>query len=618
MKKIITSLAVVSLFTMTAHAAAPDSLRNRNINEVIVTGSNQAINRNLLPYSVSVISHKQLEATGKTQLLSAISGEVPSLFVSERNIFGFGVSKGGSGGIKIRGIGSSPTNAILMMVDGQPQFAGLYSHPVADFYETEYVEHVEVLRGPASVLYGSNAMGGVINVITRQPQRDGYHATLTSQYGSYNTWQNALTTTNRQGKFTSVMSLGYDKTDGVQSGLDFKQYSAYKKVGYEFSDFWKGSADFSIMQFIGNDPIYPRLTNSESTDIYHQNVVRGETSLTLSNKYAKTNGAMRIYYSWGNHYVDDPKHFHSLDDRAGILLYQNIQPWKNASATLGFDFATYSGSIPVSDSKEHTPGSMSTMGHESITEFSPYVTLSQNLFNNILTLNGGIRMANSDRFGTHWIPQAGFAVRPAEGWTIKGSLAKGYRNPSFKELYLYKMANRDLKAENMMNYEVTIGKHFSQYLTADLTGYFSEGKDMIQVINSKNVNTGRFINKGIELSLNSNPINNLTLRGSYSYLYTTLSNLTGAPRSQYFLGASWQPISRLSVDLQGRYTSHLYVSDKTDLQNYALLDLKLAYKILDCLEVFSTLNNITDSKYTINEGYKMPGFTAMGGVKLKL
>ncbi len=81
-----------------------DTTRVHNLGEVVVTGSNQATSRNLLPYTVSVVSSRQLEATGHTQLLSAISGEVPSLFVSQRNMFGFGVSNGGSGGIKIRGV----------------------------------------------------------------------------------------------------------------------------------------------------------------------------------------------------------------------------------------------------------------------------------------------------------------------------------------------------------------------------------------------------------------------------------------------------------------------------------------------------------------------------------
>ena len=178
-KSVLIGMAMMSIASQAAERV--DSSRVYGLQDVVVTGSNQATSHNLLPYTVSVISSQQLESSGKTQLLSAISGEVPSLFVSQRNIFGFGVSSGGSGGIKIRGVGGSPTNSILMMVDGQPQFVGLFSHPVADFYETEYVDHVEVLRGPGSVLYGSNAMGGVINVITKRAQQDGVHTVLTSQ-----------------------------------------------------------------------------------------------------------------------------------------------------------------------------------------------------------------------------------------------------------------------------------------------------------------------------------------------------------------------------------------------------------------------------------------------------
>jgi len=147
-------------------------------------------------------------------------------------------------------------------------------------------------------------------------------------------------------------------------------------------------------------------------------------------------------------------------------------------------------------------------------------------------------MANSDMFDTQWIPQGGFVVRPGKEWMVKGSVAKGYRNPSFRELYLYRTANTDLNPENMVNYELTIGKRFSRYFGFDITGYFSEGSNMIQTENMKNVNTGSFINKGIEVSVQSQPLNNLTLNASYSYMHTTLSNLTAAPKNQYFIGAS--------------------------------------------------------------------------------
>ena len=610
-----------------------DTTRVHGLGEVVVTGSNQATSRNLLPYTVSIVNSRQLEATGKTQLLSALSGEVPSLFVSQRNIFGFGVSNGGSGGIKIRGVGGSPTNAILMMVDGQPQFAGLYSHPVADFYETEYVDHVEVLRGPGSVLYGSNAMGGVINVITKQARQDGVHTTLSSQYGSYNTWQSSLTNMVRKGKFSSLVSLGYDRTDGLQDHFDFKQASLYAKLGYDVAKNWSLFADYSLMNFIGNDPIYAKLRNAESNDIYHQNVTRGEASVTLSNQYAAsaTNGAVRIYYSYGNHYIDDPNHFHSLDDRFGILAYQNFSPWKMATATVGFDFNTYTGKIPMSGGHAYGDGSrpaqMQTIDRKSITEYSPYITLQQALFKGILTLNGGLRMANSDRFGSHWLPQVGFAVHPGDDWTLKASLAKGYRNPSFREMYLYAVANPDLNPESMMNYEATIAKHFSRYLSMDVTAYFSEGSNLIQTASvptaeggttNRNMNTGSFINKGIEVSAQSHPLDVLSLRASYSFMHTSLSNLTAAPKNQYFLGIGWQALKWLSVDAELKGVGGLYVADNVERQNYALLGLRLTYKPVKFLDIFAHVDNIANAKYQINYGYGMPGFTAMGGVKVRL
>lgn len=605
-------LLVAVVLGSTARAAVGDSSIVHGLDEVVVTGSNKAMPRNLLPYTVSVVDSRQLEATGKTQLLSAISGKVPSLFVSQRGLFGFGVSNGGSGGIKIRGVGGSPTSGVLMMVDGQPQFAGLYSHPVADFYGTEYVDHVEILRGPGSVLYGSNAMGGVINVITRQARQDGIYTTLSSQYGSYNTWQTTLTNMARHGKFSSLVSLGYDRTDGTESNFDFKQSSLYAKIGYDISRQWALAADYSLMNFRANDPIYARLRGADY--VIHQNVTRGESSLALSNRYASTDGVVRLYYSYGNHYIDDPNHFHCLDDRFGILAYQNFSPWHMATSTIGFDFNVYSGKIPMSGGNSSGNG---TLGRKNITEYSPYITLQQSLFDGLLSLSAGLRMANSDKFGSHWLPQVGVALYPAQGWTLKTSLAKGYRNPSFRELYLYPPHNPDLDPESMMNYEVTVSRRFSRYLNVDLTGYFSEGSNIIQTVSGKNVNTGSFRNKGIELSATSHPFDALSLRASYSYMHTSLDGLTAAPKNQYFLGVDYDVLPQLTVNAELTGVGGLYVADGVKHQNYALLNMRLTYKPIKYVDLFVNLDNITDANYMINNGYRMPGFTVMGGFKVK-
>lgn len=587
------------------------------LNEVVVTGTNNGVPQRLLPYTVSVIDNRQLEATGQTQVLSAISGMVPSLFVSQRSIFGFGVSNGGSGHIKLRGVGGDRASAVLMMVDGQPQFAGIYSHHIADFYDKEYVERVEVLRGPGSVLYGSNAMAGTINVITKTAATDGIHTTVQSQYGSYNTWLSSITNTTRFGKFSSLVSLSYNRTDGTVDNFDFKQADGYAKVGYDFSDQWHGYLDYTLMNFHGNDPIYPTLSNPESTDIYRQSITRGEAAATISNNYSLTSGTARVYFNYGNHFVDDPRHFHSKDNRLGVILYQNFHPWKNASATIGFDFDSYSGEIPMSGGNHHTEGSLSTLARKTVVEYSPYIALSQMFFNNLINLNGGLRMANSDKFDTQWIPQFGIALNPGYGLNIKGNLAMGYRNPSFRELYLYRMANPDLQPEKMMNYEISVGKSFSRYFSAELTTYYSKGDNMIQTVDSKNQNTGRFINKGIEISAQSHPLDNLWITATYSYLHTSLSDLTGAPRNQYFLGVEWRPWRFLNIGADLKGVGDLYVAENIRHQDYALLNLKATYEICRYVSIFTRLENITNADYIINQGYDMPGFTAMGGFKVR-
>lgn len=622
MKKLLLLSSAASLAI--SATAEPMTSRTDTISEVVVTGSNNAMPRKYLPYAVAIVPQNQIEATGRTQLLSALTSRVPSLFVTERNIFGFGVSTGGSGGIKVRGVGGAPTSQVLMMVDGKPQFAGVYSHPIADNYESEYVDHVEIVRGPSSVLYGSNAMGGAINLITKTAQTKGVTTTLQSQYGSYNTWQTAVTNMVREGKFSSLVSLGYDRTDGTQQDFDFRQTSGYVKVGYDFSSQWSAYVDYSVMKFKGNDPIYAKLSNPASTDIYHQDVLRGEVSLVTTNHYAKTNGSVRLYYAHGKHDIEDPKPFSMTDNRLGILAYQNYQPWRMTNLTLGFDFDRYEGEIPLSGgvyrSEKVTPA---TMDRQYITETSPYVTMSQGLWDNLVVINAGLRVAYSSQFGTHAIPQFGLAVNPGAEWNIKLNASKGYRNPSFKELYLYKMANPDLAPEEMWNYEVSLSKHFSQLLWVELTGFVSEGRNIIQQVFSKdlgsqhNENTGDFRNKGIEFTANSQPTRNLSLRATYSYLHSNIEKLAGAPKHLYSLAADWKVGQKVLINADMTGVSRLYVADDVDLQNYALLNLKVTYRPTKWLDIFAQGYNLTHARYCINKGYEMQGATVTGGFKIR-
>lgn len=111
--------------------------------EVVITGTKTEINRNNVPLTVSVVSKEKIENSSESTLLPVLSEQVPGLFVTERGVTGFGVSTGSAGQISF--------------------------------------------RGPASTLYGTNAMGGVINIITKEQKEDGFKANVRAMYGSYNT-----------------------------------------------------------------------------------------------------------------------------------------------------------------------------------------------------------------------------------------------------------------------------------------------------------------------------------------------------------------------------------------------------------------------------------------------
>ena len=144
------------------------------IDEVVVTGSRVEVARRNVPLTVSTVDRTQIERSNESALFPVLSRRIPGMFVTERGVTGFGVGNGSAGQVSLRGVGgTAPNTQVLVLIDGHPQFQGLFGHPLPDAYVSSDVEKVEVIRGPASILYGSNAMGGVINIITREQQQDG-------------------------------------------------------------------------------------------------------------------------------------------------------------------------------------------------------------------------------------------------------------------------------------------------------------------------------------------------------------------------------------------------------------------------------------------------------------
>ena len=225
MKKTFSIL--IALFCGAYIYAQKDSL---SLNEVVVTGTRNATDVRHLPMTVSIINRETLTNQYQTSVLPTVMQQIPGFMLTSRGIMGYGVSGGAAGGINFRGI-SAGAGQMLVLIDGHPQYNGIYGHPIADSYQTLMAERVEVLRGPASVLYGSNAMGGVLNIVTRQAKTDGSHSTIQLGAGSYGTIQAEASNQTRMGKFSSTIALQYGRSDNHRPRLGFEQYGGYMKIG---------------------------------------------------------------------------------------------------------------------------------------------------------------------------------------------------------------------------------------------------------------------------------------------------------------------------------------------------------------------------------------------------
>ena len=125
MKKIQFLLAMVIMgIQLSAQTTTKDSVQ---LDEVVVTGSKVEISRKVVPLSVSQISKQEIENSGQINILTALNNYAPGIFVTQRNILGFGVSTGGSGGMTLRGIGGSPNTEVLVLIDELE----LALHPIA-------------------------------------------------------------------------------------------------------------------------------------------------------------------------------------------------------------------------------------------------------------------------------------------------------------------------------------------------------------------------------------------------------------------------------------------------------------------------------------------------------
>lgn len=505
--------------------------RSYAINEVVVTGTRSETDVRHLPMTVSVVGRPQLEASQQTSVLPVLNSQVPGFFSTSRGVMGYGVATGASGQMSLRGIGGPaqaglPTTGLLVLIDGHPQYMGLMGHPIADAYQTMMAERVEVLRGPASVLYGSNAMGGVINIVTRKMQEDGIRTNINIGAGSYGSVQTEATNRIRKGRFSSTVTASYNRTDGHRADMAFEQYGGYAKLGYDFTDNWKVWGDVNVTRFNATNPgsvMKPYIDND-------QRITRGMTSFALENHYEKTSGALSFFYNWGDHWINDgyqpggeplQYRFNSNDQMLGVSWYQSIQLFQGNRLTVGADYFHFGGEAW----NQFFDGHRETSADKSLNEVAGYVDFRQDIAA-WLTLDAGARVDYHSQTGTEFIPQVGLAFHLPENAEIKAMASKGFRNPTIREMYMFPPQNPDLKPEKLWNYELSFSQRLmDNRLSYGLNVFYINGENLIIRLPNPNgsgmlnQNSGEIENWGAEANVGYQFNSVWSVMANYSWLH---------------------------------------------------------------------------------------------------
>ncbi len=627
MKKFfIPFLSVFFAGNLSAQTVSEDSITPlKNLNElldpVVVTGISQKTSIRQVPMSYTLLDRSQLTVGEHQNVLPVLMETVPNLMVTSRGMMGYGVSTGGSGAMMLRGI-SSANGQLLVLVDGHPQYQGIFGHSIADSYQTMMTDRVEVLRGPASMMYGSNAMGGVVNIISRKMTVDTVLTNIDLDAGSFGTVQAEASNQVKKGKFTSTVAAQFGRSDNHRPHMGITQYGGYVNMDYQFSSHWNSYVNADVTHFNASNP------GPESAPLIEadQWITRGVVAVGIDNHYKKTSGTVSVYDNFGRHKINDgyaadggspqKRFFRSKDALAGFTATQSLYLFRGNKLTMGFDYQHIYGRAYYTNRETgevmETPNKQSAHVHNN--EVAGYLNFHQDLVH-WCSLDAGVRYDHHSVVGGEWIPQAGLVFRPLPTGSLKLMASKGFRNPTTREMYLYPPSNTDLQPERLWNYEIS-WRHAPKKVDYGVNVFYIKGDNIIQTVEKRNVNTGEIENWGAEADVACNINEHWRLTTNHSYLHMRFP-VVAAPTYKGYLGAVFQMKGwSAQVGLQqvaGLYTA---VGQQEVKENFTLLNAMLSYRFNPYVKLWLRGDNLLNQTYEINAGYPLPGINCMGGLSL--
>jgi len=610
------NLIVYCLFFLTSiNLAAQDAdgpYYTIDLNEIVVTASRIEQDYSDSTQNISIISKDDIEASGITEV-TEILDLLPSVDILEYG------SVGSSRSVHTRGASSSQT---LTLVDGRP--INTPRDGATDFNQISLsnIERIEVLRGPASSMYGAGAVGGVINIITKSGE-DEIQAKFLNKFGSFNTTLSSLTHGYKINDFDYFIAYDYLASDGHRTNSDYSSNNINTKFGYQLDE--DNHISLSSGYYDSDVGTPGLLSNVDEND--RQETSKKYLDLTYNGKMLEGQDIL-------------VKLFHNTDRLEFIETPEPMDKNTHQTKIYGVDtqisqtlFDVFRTAIGLSY-QEHRLNS-SNSGKHTYDLKGTYLESEVDIFDKSC-LKLGVRWDDYSNFGDRISPSANLNFWLFDKIKVHALAAKSFRAPTFNDLHWPQEdwgiwggveGSPNLGPEKAVSYEVGMSGYFLERFKTDLTFFKTNFEDLIEwtVDDSwwwRPQNSSSATTEGAELETEFVLREHLKANLNYTYLEAknkeTGKWLIYRPRHLYKLKLLYSPTSKCEIGLSAIHKTKRFAnaSNTSFLKHYTIMNFNCTYKVNDFLQILFEAKNVFDRMYQEERDYSMPGRAFYGGVKL--
>ncbi|MCD6093312.1 MAG: TonB-dependent receptor [Candidatus Omnitrophica bacterium] len=622
MKKFILSLAIFFIPLV----AFAQEIPTYQLGKIVVTATKTEQYQAEVGSSTTVITTKDIEKTGK-RTVGEILQDVLGISVVRNSAFG------GLTSVYLRG--SKPGHT-LVLIDGVEVNDPMATDRSFNFAHltTDNIERIEIVRGPQSTLYGSDAIGGVINIITKKGKGKPKFS-ISSEAGSHKTFKEFIGLTGEAENLSYSVSASRLDSEGISKAADGSEKDGYENATLSSKIDWK-IFDNSQLSFVA------RFTDSQ-TDL-DDGGYEDDPNYTAwwRNFVSKVSFNQAINPWWGHNlsfsyndvrrkYRDEKDSVDTTEDRWSwykgndkkFEWQNNFYPVGWDTFTLGFEYEEERGS-----SYYRSGSYISKFDRKTVDNKSYYFQNQLNLWENLF-ITGGSRIDDHELFGTETTYKVSTAyIISQTGTRLKANWGTGFKAPSLYQLYS-SYGNPNLNPDESKSYDFGFEQNFFDgKVSFDLAYFHNDFKNMVDWDSAtwKYKNIGRAETKGFEAGAKFLPVQDITIQTNFTYMDTkdkeTGLELLRRPKRQVNLSINWRFLEKGNLNLGITYVGSRKDMDYTSYpykritkKDYTDVDLSCLYNLTENLQIFGRIENLFDKKYQEVHGYATPGRSFYGGAK---